>query len=193
MILTRAFILTGNTRLLVGIEIYPTVEIKIYLENKNFVKIDFSHTNLDELIVLNLEHGLNKVGSFQSPISISKQHIAENYGYKIKQGDFHIFILNDTMLAFRDIIPIVKEHIELLKKEIENVTNITEDLVTKININDTFDTARTIIRNDANSAIGKEMLIKIKSLLKLVKEKKNEAGRKRKLDETVEDGEIGVE
>ena len=186
MILTRAFILTGNTRLLVGIEIYPTVEIKIYLENKNFVKTDFSHTNLDELIVLNLEHGLNKVGSFQSPISISKQHIAENYGLKIKQGDFHIFILIDTMLALRNIIPIVKEHIELLKKEIENVTNITEDLVEKINITDTFDTARAIIRKDANSAIEKEMLLKIKSLLKLVKEK-NEAGRKRKLDETLED------
>lgn len=192
MIFTRAFILTTNTRLLVGVEIYPTVEIKIYLENKNFVKIDFSRTNLDELIAINLDHGLNKIGSFQTPISISKQHIADKHGFKIQQGDFHIFMVIDTMLALRDIIPIAKEHIELLKKEIENVTKITEDLVAKINITDTFDTARTIIRNDANSAIEKEMLLKIKSLLKLVKEK-NEAERKRKLDGTEENEEIDLE
>ena len=192
MILTRVFILTGNTRLIVGIEVYPKIETKIFLENKNNVKIDFTEVTEEEFKSLNLEHGVNKIGN-SSPISISRLFIGDNRGFKMAQGNIHIFVVEDTMHMVQEIFSLAKEYEMTLTSKLDMVEQCIKSILEKLKVSDIFDTAMLAISSESNTEIEKEMILKTKILMKMVKDKFEEEKKKRRNEEEEEMEDVEVE
>ena len=174
MILSRVYFLTGNTRLIVGIQIFPKIEIKLYLENKNNIKIDFTYVDDKELGVTNFEHGLSMLGdTFNPPVSINRKYVGGNIGYKISQNEFHIFILEETMRLLQDIFPIAKVYADSLKGDKEKMEVFIQDLINEtLKLEDSFLSARAAILGKASTPTEMEVVLLTKRLMKIIEEKK---------------------
>ena len=167
MISSRVFFLSSNTWLIVGISIYPKVEIKIILENKRNQRIEFTSETWNQL-----SEGDSTIGDIQ----IESIYIQGSEGVKICQNDAKIFILKNTFDNLKDLVWTVNNEYDCKKFSLKFVQDVVERICNVLSTSDTFSTAKEKVKEICFSPMEREMILNITDLLKIKNEKNVQEG-----------------
>ena len=162
MIPSRLFFLSSNTWLIVGISIYPKVEIKIILENKRNQRIEFTSETWNQL-----SKGDTKIRD----IRIEKIYIQGSEGVKISQNKVKMVVSKKTFDDLKDLVWTVNNEYKSKKPLIKFVEDLVERICTKVlNLSDTFSTDKEKVKEYYSSPDEREMILNIRDLLEIMKE-----------------------
>ena len=95
MISSSVFFLSSNTWLIVGISIFPNVEIEFILENKRNQRIEFTSETWNQL-----SNGDSKIWDLR----IEKIYIQGSEGVKISQNKAKIVVSKNTFDNLKDLV-----------------------------------------------------------------------------------------